>query len=513
MDGVPAPQVVALAERLQRFSGLRLPAYRHPELLRAASLLAREHTGGDVDALLERLDGPGSHALLQRLAEAMTVGESYFFRDPVHFDLLRHELLPEILWRRREQRTLRMWSAACATGEEPYSLAILLHQLLPEADRWTWRLLGTDVDRQALAQAREGRYRPWSLRQTPPEVVRAYFDVQENIYRLREPVRGWVTFQHLNLAADRYPDPGRGLADFDLILCRNVLIYFDPETAHRVVQRLYDCLAEGGWLLVSAVEAMPGYYHRFQRIRLGGATVYRRPGPGEGPSPPAGIATPWERSTGGRAPWTGEQPTSPGGWPGVGAFGHAPPGRSWGQTGLGKVLPRGGSPPAEVPRSEPGPGRLEAAGCPEPVDDPHRACDRARDLASQCRWQEASHWLDRAEALAPDLARVHYWRGMVAQGMDDLPGALAALRRARYLDPEAPLVHMALATVWHGLGDPIQAARSLDNVERLLRGRPLHQVVAPQDEPELTVGVLRELVAMQRHPLRGWAGAPAGGPG
>ncbi len=505
VNGATAHQVAGLAERLRRFSGLRIPTYRHSELLRAASLLAQEHTHGDVDALLERLDGPGSHALLQRLAEAMTVGESYFFRDSVHFDLLRHELLPEILGRRREQRTLRVWSAACATGEEPYSLAILLHQLLPEADGWTWRLLGTDVDRQALAQAREARYRPWSLRQTPGEVVRRYFDVQGNTYRLREPVRSWVTFQHLNLATDRYPDPGRGLADFDLILCRNVLIYFDAETAHQVVQRLYDCLAEGGWLLVSAVEAMPPYYDRFQRIRLGGATVYRRPGPGEDGSASPGLSLSGGASAGRGVLRPGEQ--AAGERSSVGLSGHVHAVGASGQGGVEGRLDGLGA-----VRSAMEPHRPEAGG-PLQVDDPHRACDMARDLASQNRWQEAGHWLDRAEALAPDLARVHYWRGMVAQGMDDLPGALAALRRARYLDPEAPLVHMALATVWHALGDPVQAARSLDNVERLLRGRPLHQVVAPRDEPDLTVGALWELAAMQRHPLQGRERAPALGSG
>ncbi|MFG0261560.1 MAG: CheR family methyltransferase, partial [Novipirellula sp. JB048] len=160
------------------------------------------------------------------LINEITVGETYFFREPKHFEFIRHTVIPELRRRRGEQTTLRAWSAACASGEEAYSLAILCDQMSQPVD-----LIGTDLSPDSIAQARRGLYREWSFRGGTMASMRNYFaerdsPQQPKRYALCEPIKSRVRFRVLNLVAPSYPDPQTGLSEFDLILCRIVVIYF-----------------------------------------------------------------------------------------------------------------------------------------------------------------------------------------------------------------------------------------------------------------------------------------------
>lgn len=187
----------------------------------------------------------------------LTNGESYFGRDSGQFTLLRERILPELLQRRAKTRTLRVWSAGCSTGEEPYSLAILLSELVGELlprDHWTLHILGTDINEAALAKARLGVYGAWSFRGVADaERARNFSPVAGN-WQINARFREMVRFSTCNLGAQDWPSPTRGLCDMDLILCRNVLIYLNRDAVANALSRFGQTLRDGGYLFTGHAE-------------------------------------------------------------------------------------------------------------------------------------------------------------------------------------------------------------------------------------------------------------------
>lgn len=177
----------------------------------------------------------------------LTVPETYFFRDPAHYELLRRVVLPAILAARAHDHVLELWSAGCASGEEPYSLVMLLEQ---EQLGKRSHVLGTDVSHRALARAMEAVYTRWSLRATGPVDRERYFESAGAEYRLIPRIRSRPRFLQHSLSAPVYPAPHSRSGGFDLILCRNVMIYFDPQAVVDTAQRLARSLNEGGWLMM-----------------------------------------------------------------------------------------------------------------------------------------------------------------------------------------------------------------------------------------------------------------------
>jgi len=191
-------------------------------------------------------------ALMDDLAGRVTVGETYFFRDPDQFALIEQEVLPALLRSRTsDSGPLRLWSAGCATGEEAYTLAILASRVSARA-----RTVGTDISRRALAKARSARYTRWSFRGVAEDVVAGHFDQVDDEFELHREYRDVVEFRYLNLADAGYPSAASGIVGMDLILCRNVLIYFDQETVARVADQLLRSLAADGWLVLGASDPM-----------------------------------------------------------------------------------------------------------------------------------------------------------------------------------------------------------------------------------------------------------------
>ena len=168
-----------------------------------------------------RTDSP----LWDRVISGLTVGETYFMRDSAQFAALRQDILPELIRRRQKERRLRIWSAGCASGEEPYSLAMVLSELIPDWERWSVLILGTDINKQSLARARQGLYKKWSFRQCDPGVSGRYFTPQEQRFQIKPDIARRVSFAYLNLAEDTYPSLITNTCAMDLILCRNVAIY------------------------------------------------------------------------------------------------------------------------------------------------------------------------------------------------------------------------------------------------------------------------------------------------
>jgi chemotaxis protein methyltransferase CheR len=214
----------------------------------------------------------GQQELLTML-DALSTNLTSFFRECAHFDLLREKILPEILRSRMQDRRIRIWSAGCSSGEEPYSIAIVLRETLGSLGGWDAKVLATDLSRRVLEIARRGVYGKDRLQQVPSRMVSEHFrpagaDAPDK-YQVHDPLRQMVTFARLNLMD---PWPMRG--PFDAIFCRNVMIYFDKPTQNRLVERFWDLLGSGGVLFLGHSESLTGVRHRFKYVQ---PTVYGKP--------------------------------------------------------------------------------------------------------------------------------------------------------------------------------------------------------------------------------------------
>ncbi len=252
--------LVELAALLHRETGIRLAENQHPALLAA---LDRAAPSGDPSSFLHQLADPvtGRDALAQ-LIDEVTVKETFFLRDSGQLDEITWHLVLEQA-RAAGDDTIRVWCAGCATGEEAYSLALLATEAFAP-DVAPVSILGTDISRQALAAAREGAYRPRSVRELSARVRRRYFREVGDRLMVGEQLRSHVTFALHNLACD--PLPPLGVSPFHLVLCRNVLIYFDAETVEQVIDGLERSLAPAGRLILGAADALCGSAGRLRAI-------------------------------------------------------------------------------------------------------------------------------------------------------------------------------------------------------------------------------------------------------
>lgn len=386
-------------ELLARHLGLDFPPERLGELQRGFAAAAGEAGLPDAAALAQRLLAAPvpEPALLQQLAPHLTIGETYFFRDPALMQALAREVLPGLVRARRgRDQRLRLWSAGCSTGEEPYTLAILLHQLLPDLAQWQVSILATDLNPAALHKAREASYGEWSFRNVPQALRDRYFTRRHKRHVLDETVRRLVRFEPLNLVQDAWPCVQQAAQPFDLIVCRNVLMYLRAQQARGVLVRLQDALAEGGWLALGPCEAQPAATPRLRTQHLAGALLHRKS------ALSAQIDAPLPRPTRPRTP-----PPVPAPWP---------------------VIRRADPAPTELSR------QAHALADQGRLDEALAACER---------------WL-RADKLD---AAAHCLRGIILLEQKALEPARHALERALFLDP-------ALALGRHVLDDLARRQRS-----------------------------------------------------
>jgi chemotaxis protein methyltransferase CheR len=233
---------------------------------------------GDFTAYYRHLRfAPDPRAELDELAERVTTNETYFFREQYQLDALQQEILPELARLRPRGRRLAIWSAGCSTGEEAYTAAILVLESALFAD-WEVRVFGNDVSRRVIALARKGVYGRASFRQTDEQKLRRWFRPApaegDGKHQVRDEVKSLVTFAQLNLL-DRAALALVG--EVDVILCRNVLMYFDAASRRRVIDALHQKLARGGYLLLGHTESLLNLSTAFELIHLRHDMVYRKP--------------------------------------------------------------------------------------------------------------------------------------------------------------------------------------------------------------------------------------------
>lgn len=216
-----------------------------------------------------------SGAELERLVNGLTINETYFFREEHQFACLTSSILPEITKRKRPGDGIRIWSLPCSTGEEPYSIAIWLLENWSEVDRWNVEIVGSDIDTGVLAAARHGMYDARSLHRLPKPLHGRYFHGGPGGgYRILDTLRGSIEFTRVNVS-DRAQVLGHG--SFDVIFCRNMLIYFDDTSRREAAENMHDCLEPGGYICLGHSESMSRISTLFEVRRFADAIVHRRP--------------------------------------------------------------------------------------------------------------------------------------------------------------------------------------------------------------------------------------------
>ncbi len=275
---IPEHLISRLSEFVNSKTGLYYPKERWRELKRgivAASYdLAEEYNinNDPVMCIHRLLSSSLTQNQLDILVKHLTIGETYYFRDKNLFKVLETKILSELIDSRRNNRkTLKLWSAGCCTGEEPYSLAMLLDKMMPLRQGWNISILGTDINTIFLQKAEKGIYTSWSFRDAPEWVLEKYFkEKNKNSYEISQHMRDMVTFRQLNLAQQVYPQM------MDLIFCRNVIMYFAPELRTKVIQRLSNSLSDGGWLIFSPGDIPHVKDPNLHLVRFPEAILYRK---------------------------------------------------------------------------------------------------------------------------------------------------------------------------------------------------------------------------------------------
>jgi len=274
VEGISPESYKFLQDYVYRESGIVLEDDKH-YLLQARLLpILKKEQLKTIDNICTKLKA-GNQDLKQRLIEAMTTNETLFFRDPSIFDALKTTIIPELMKQRETSKRLSFWSAAASSGQEAYSLAILVLEMGLVAQGWNIQILGTDLSGHVLDRARLGRYMQIEVnRGLPAPYLVRYFSKQGLEWQLKDSVRSMATFQRLDLRQSLM-----SLGTFDVIFCRNVLIYFDVPTKKKILGGLRGVLRDDGCLLLGGAEAILDLDGRYARQVVGQASVYRKAAP------------------------------------------------------------------------------------------------------------------------------------------------------------------------------------------------------------------------------------------
>jgi len=266
---ITAENFAFLQEQIYRDSGIVLEAGKQYLVEARLAPIVREYGLGSINDLCALLRAVTSDGLRRKVVEAMTTNETQFFREPAQYEALRTTVLAELLAQRRSPRPLNCWSAAASTGQEAYSLAMLAAEM--GLGPWDMQILGTDLAESVLERARLARYSQLEVnRGLPAAYLVKYFTRQGLEWILKDEIRSRVRFQRHDLR-----DSARHLGPFDLVFCRNVLIYFDPETKRRILHQVREAMYPGGYLLLGAVETVLDLESLFERKRIGQAILYQ----------------------------------------------------------------------------------------------------------------------------------------------------------------------------------------------------------------------------------------------
>jgi chemotaxis protein methyltransferase CheR len=270
--------LLQLSEFIADKLALHFPKNKWDDLERNIASAAKEFGYKEVENFVQRiLSSPLTHEHIEILTTHLTINETYFWREHETFEVLEQKILPELIHLRREEKRIRIWSAGCSTGEEAYSIAIVLNRLIPNIKDWNITILATDISPRILRKAATGEYSQWSFRGTPIWLKEKYFLHKENNkFEIVSEIKNMVKFEYQNLAEDVFPSPLNNTNAMDIIFCRNVLMYFTQNRVKQVVRGLYNSLVKEGYLVVSASELSLQYFSEFAAVNFPGMVLYKK---------------------------------------------------------------------------------------------------------------------------------------------------------------------------------------------------------------------------------------------
>lgn len=451
--------IAQLSALIEDRIGIAVHAQFRETLYELLMLLEKDNVQGYINQLAASRE---TDPVWQTLVNALTIGETYFLRDRAHFHALKAHILPELIQKRRDEGLLylNIWSVGCATGEEPYSVAITLRELLSDIHRWAIELIGTDLNAQALRIARRGVYRKWAFRHTDLDFQGRYFDPAPDGLMIKPDIQQMVTFRHANLFA------GPPLPKFDLILCRNMLIYFSSQHARQAEQLLHHALVPGGWLLLGHAETIRHEREKWITHMFPGMPAYQRP---------INTATGEFRL---HVPLVNRQPNK---LNGNAALMYDAAITALQQESYSK---------AEAIITD----LLDA-------QPDHAAAHTvlAYVLANRNHQKEAHEHIDLALKLDPLLANAHYLRAMLFMEDGKTSESAESLRSALYCQRNHPLASFVLGNIHARAGEFSKANRYWENARRAVASLKPDSPVS--DISSITAGQLDGLVKEQ---IQGW---------
>ena len=462
--------------------GLYFPKERLGDLERGINkAIKRFNIASDEEAVQTLLSPNLSKKQLEILASYLTVGETYFFRDTKLFDSLKNQILPALINSKKgSDQRLRIWSAGCCTGEEPYSIAILLKDLIANLDEWNITLLASDINPDFLNKMKTGKYGKWSFRNTNEEIIRKHFTVvADNQFEIHDTIRKMVIPSYLNLAEDVFPSLHNNTNAMDIIICRNVLMYFTPATTERVIRQFHRSMVDNGLLIVSPSETSHTNFSLFSIVDLPGVMLYKKmeksarqitqidiPPPvvmhNENPDadifsdvkinlPQNFIAT----ETGSPILAHTEEETK------SASYRKA---KEYNKLGL---YPEALSEVQEYLKNH--------------IEDSKAYALMSRILANQGKLREAFAWCEKAILLDKLNPYNQYLLATILQEQKRLADALVSLKRAIYLDQRFVLAHLAMGNVSAQLGNKSESLKSFRNAIELLQYYEPHTQLPESD--------------------------------
>ena len=466
---LPHPLLSQLSDLVTRQMGLHYPAKRWGDLERGINAAVPALGMKNAEACVRHiLSASLTRDQIQVLARYLTIGETYFFREKKVLHILEESILPELIRScARNHRMLRIWSAGCCTGEEPYSIAMILDRLIHPSAEWNATILATDINPAFLQKAVDGIYNDQSFRDTPGWsgwMKERYFKKRKNgQFEILPHIRKRVTFSYLNLAEDTYPSSASGTDAMDVIFCRNVLMYFSPEGRRKIAQNFHRSLVDSGWLIVSPVEVSSNAFSQFRTRIFPEATLYQKSEivmpRAHAPhcSTPTPVAlSPLPDTSGSSAADLMQASRLP-------------------KAEFLEATKKGSPAPASSPRSEKKTPHSQTRPLNREESEPHyphSPRDRARSHANLGQISDAIKQCEKAIAADKLNGANHYLMAILQRESGQDENAAQSLARTLYLDPDFVLAHFALANLHLSQGRKQDAARHFDNTLSLLHKLP-----------------------------------------
>jgi chemotaxis protein methyltransferase CheR len=410
--------------------GLRIGKEDSETFRRALTIRMKSLTIAHSERYLSFLesDSGASEQEWKAFIVSITTGESYFFRDKGHFFLLQNTILPELIKKKETKRSLRIWSAGCATGEEPYSVAILLDMLLPDRKGWDIFIIGTDINEESLKKAARGIYSPWSFRMLGKDIQSRYFKRYQDKWEIHENIKKMVNFQYGNLIEDGFFSQNPEICTMDIIICRNVFIYFEKEAVSSVLNKFQRILNPGGYLVTGHAELYGHALTSLHQIMYPEAVIYKK---------------------------TAELCMQP-----------------------AEISPL----PKQVPKSVPPVPLLSKAKITEPNKDNYDLlCQMAQAYANSGDYEKAASACRRAMNINPRSADPYLLLAHIAEARGNDAEAKDLFKKAIYLDPAFIAAYCELGGLYEKENDLSRARKARTTAIEFLKHLPSQATVKPYD--------------------------------